>query len=76
MNEAPAVKKKDSGRVEDSEQDTTIYLRKDIPRIGDRVMIDLGEHLQEFAKSTWHLSIFGKTGKIVLQQFGIQLDKF
>jgi hypothetical protein len=33
-------------------------------------------HLQEFAKSTWHLSIFGKTEKIVLQQFGIQLDKF
>jgi hypothetical protein len=45
MNEAPAVKKKDSGRVEDSEQDTTIYLRKDIPRIGDRVMIDLGMFL-------------------------------
>jgi hypothetical protein len=34
------------------------------------------EHLQEFAKSTWHPSIFGKTGKIMLQQFGIQLDKF
>jgi hypothetical protein len=34
------------------------------------------EHLQEFAKSTWHPSIFGKTEKIVLQQFGIQLGKF
>jgi hypothetical protein len=29
------------------------------------------EHLQEFAKSTWHPSIIGKTEKIVLQQFGI-----
>jgi hypothetical protein len=36
----------------------------------------LVEHLQEFAKSTWHPSIFGKTGKIMLQQFGIQLGKF
>jgi hypothetical protein len=35
----------------------------------------LHEHLQEFAKSTWHPSIFGKTGKIMLQQFGIQLGK-
>jgi hypothetical protein len=35
-----------------------------------------GKHLQEFAKSTWHPSIFGKTEKIVLQQFGIQLGKF
>jgi hypothetical protein len=34
------------------------------------------EYLQEFAKSTWHPSIFGKTEKIVLQQFGIQLGKF
>jgi hypothetical protein len=33
------------------------------------------EHLQEFAKSTWHLYIFDKTEKIVLQQFGIQLGK-
>jgi hypothetical protein len=33
------------------------------------------EHLQEFAKSPWHPSIFGKTEKIVLQ-FGIQLGKF
>jgi hypothetical protein len=38
--------------------------------------LDELEHLQEFAKSTWHLSIFGKTGKIVLQQFDIQLGKF
>jgi hypothetical protein len=29
------------------------------------------EHLQEFTKSTWHPFIFGKTGKIVIQQFGI-----
>jgi hypothetical protein len=34
------------------------------------------EHLQEFANSTWHPSIFGKTEKNVLQQFGIQLAKF
>jgi hypothetical protein len=34
------------------------------------------EHLREFAKSTWHSFIFGKTGKIMLQQFGIQLGKF
>jgi hypothetical protein len=34
------------------------------------------EHLQEFAKSTCHPSTFGKTKKIVLQQFGIQLGKF
>jgi hypothetical protein len=34
------------------------------------------EHLQEFAKSTWHPFIFGKTEKSVLQQFGIQLGKF
>jgi hypothetical protein len=38
--------------------------------------VSLSEHLQEFAKSTWHPSIFGKTEKIVLQQFGIQLGKF
>jgi hypothetical protein len=30
----------------------------------------------KFAKSTWHPFIFGKTEKIVLQQFGIQLGKF
>jgi hypothetical protein len=29
------------------------------------------ENLQEFAKSTWHPFIFGKTEKIVLQLFGI-----
>jgi hypothetical protein len=34
------------------------------------------EHLQEFAKLIWYSSIFGKTEKIVLQQFGIQLGKF
>jgi hypothetical protein len=34
------------------------------------------EHLQEFAKLTWYPSIFGKTGKIMLQQFDIQLGKF
>jgi hypothetical protein len=34
------------------------------------------EHLQEFAKSTWHPSIFSKTEKIMLQQFSIQLGKF
>jgi hypothetical protein len=34
------------------------------------------EHLQEFAKSIWHPSIFGKIGKIVLQQFDIQLGEF
>jgi hypothetical protein len=33
-------------------------------------------HLQEFTKSTWHPSIFDKTEKIMLQQFGIQLGKF
>jgi hypothetical protein len=32
------------------------------------------EYLQEFAKSTWHPSIFSKTEKIVLQQFGIQAN--
>jgi hypothetical protein len=34
------------------------------------------KHLQVFAKSIWHPSIFDKTGKIVFQQFGIQLGKF
>jgi len=28
------------------------------------------EHLQEFAKSTWHPHLFGKIRKIVLQQLG------
>jgi hypothetical protein len=34
------------------------------------------EPLPEFTKLTWHPSIFGKIGKIMLQQFGIQLGKF
>jgi hypothetical protein len=39
-------------------------------------VLTLLEHLQEFAKLTWHPFIFGKTEKIMLQQFGIQLGKF
>jgi hypothetical protein len=31
---------------------------------------DLLEQLQQFGKSTWHPSNFGKTRKFALQQFG------
>jgi hypothetical protein len=36
----------------------------------DGCQIDLPEQLQQFGKSTWHSSNFGKIRKNGLQQFG------
>jgi hypothetical protein len=38
--------------------------------------IAIVQHLQEFIKSIWHPSIFGKIEKNVFQQFGINLANF
>jgi hypothetical protein len=32
--------------------------------------VSLSEQLQQFGKSIWHPSNFGKTRKVALQQFG------